>query len=159
MTWRPLERSRPYKNGVPIEEDPDTTQWANDEYVVFRREIQHKGGEPPMFHLSIRNQDRSTRHDWRDFQRIKNQLCGPEYEGCELYPQESRKVDTANQYHLFCFPFSLGFGLGEERMVTDPEVTEAAEQGAVQVPNEPVDGPLNDVEDLKAWSARHGGDA
>jgi hypothetical protein len=36
-------------------------------------------------------------HDWRDLQRIKNQLVGPECEAVELYPAESRKVDTANQ--------------------------------------------------------------
>jgi hypothetical protein len=43
---------------------------------------------------------------------IKNQLIGEECEAVELYPAESRKVDTSNKYHLygvldpsFHFPF------------------------------------------------------
>lgn len=40
-------------------------------------------------------------HDWRDLQAIKNELVGPEHEAIELYPAESRLVDTANQYHLW----------------------------------------------------------
>lgn len=54
-------------------------------------------------HLSIRDHDRSARHDWRDLQRIKNELCGDEFDAVEVYPAESRLVDTANQYHLFVF--------------------------------------------------------
>lgn len=131
----------------------------NDQYVVHKRLIESNDPDIlPMIHLSIRNQDRSTRHDWRDFQRIKNQLAGPEYEGLEVYPAESRKVDTANQYHLWCFPFSMGFGLGEQRIVTDHDVTSAGEPGAVQTDNEPIDGPLNSLEDLLEWKDRHSPD-
>jgi hypothetical protein len=53
--------------------------------------------------LSIKSLDRSARHDWRDLQRIKNELVGKEYEAIELYPAESRCVDTANQFFLFVF--------------------------------------------------------
>jgi hypothetical protein len=34
-------------------------------------------------------------------QRIKNELVGKEHEAVELYPAESRKVDSSNQYHLW----------------------------------------------------------
>jgi len=34
-------------------------------------------------------------------QEIKNQICGCEAEGVELYPAESRLVDQANQYHIW----------------------------------------------------------
>lgn len=54
--------------------------------------------------LSIVRKDRKAIHDWRHLQRIKNELCGPEREAIELYPQESRLVDTNNQYHLFVLP-------------------------------------------------------
>lgn len=157
MTWQLLEPSIPYRNdALVIDDDPDSSQWMNDKYVVQRRFLRAKDPEAlPMVHLSIRNQDRSTKHDWRDFQRIKNQLAGPEYEGCEVYPQESRKVDTANQYHLFCFPFSLGFGLGDERMVTNHHTTSSVEPGAVQRDNEPIDGALNTAAELKAWETAH----
>lgn len=53
--------------------------------------------------LSIKRRDRATVHDWRDLQRIKNMIVGDEHEGFEVYPAESRLVDTANQYHLWVF--------------------------------------------------------
>jgi hypothetical protein len=53
------------------------------------------------FHLSIKRNDGSAVRDWRDMQRIKNELLGDEAEAVELYPAESRLVDGANQYHLW----------------------------------------------------------
>jgi hypothetical protein len=54
-------------------------------------------------------------------QQIKNQLVGEECEAVELYPSESRLVDTCNVTHLwcvtdpaYCFPFGY-----EEREVSD----------------------------------------
>lgn len=71
--------------------------------------------------LSIRRNDRQAAHDWRHFQRIKNELVGPECEGVEMYPAESRLVDTANQYFIWCstdptYRFPLGF---RTRLVAD----------------------------------------
>ncbi len=62
-----------------------------------------------------------TEHDWRDFQRIKNELVGPEAEGVELYPAESQLADSANQYHLWVFDgsgFRFPFGFND-RLVSD----------------------------------------
>jgi len=56
-----------------------------------------------IWHLSIKRRDKEPIHDWRDLQEIKNQLCGPEVEAMELYPAEDRKVDSANQFHLWAF--------------------------------------------------------
>jgi hypothetical protein len=56
-----------------------------------------------MWHLSIKRLDKEPIHDWRDLQEIKNMLVGKQYEAVELYPAESRRVDSANQYHLWCF--------------------------------------------------------
>jgi hypothetical protein len=56
-----------------------------------------------IWHLSIKRRDKESIHDWRDLQAIKNQLCGADVEAIELYPAEARKVDSANQYHLFAF--------------------------------------------------------
>lgn len=76
--------------------------WKNDTYQVSKRLIHSTvHGEPPMVHLSIKRIDRKSVTDWRDKQRIKNQLCGEEVEMIELYPAESRLVDTANQFHLW----------------------------------------------------------
>jgi len=75
-----------------------------------------------MIHLSIKRLDKEPIHDWRDLQRIKNELVGPENEGVELFPAESRLHDTANQYHLWVFldpTFRFGFGFSNGRRVTN----------------------------------------
>jgi hypothetical protein len=83
-------------------------------------------------HLSIKTLDRQARHDWRDMQRIKNELCGPEFEGVEVFPAESRLVDTANQYHLFVFKsLKLPFGF------TDRLVAEGSWENSKQRPFDP----------------------
>jgi hypothetical protein len=70
-------------------------------------------------HLSIKVHDKQAWHDWRDLQRIKNELCGVEVEAVEVYPAESRLVDTANQYHLYVFKrLKLPFGF-TSRLVGD----------------------------------------
>jgi hypothetical protein len=84
--------------------------WRNSRYQVGRWQgIDATLGR--YFHLSIKTHDRSARHDFRDLQRIKNELVGPEFEAVELFPAESRLVDGANQYHLWVFerPFTFGF--------------------------------------------------
>jgi hypothetical protein len=83
------------------------TIWANDKYVVNREEIpaeDHGFEGSKLIWLSIKNVDGSDRHNWREFQWIKNEICGPEWEAIEIYPSEKRLVDSANQYHLFCIP-------------------------------------------------------
>jgi hypothetical protein len=73
-----------------------------------------------MAWLCIRRRDSSPVHDWRHLQQIKNDLCGPECEAVELYPRESRLVDTANQYHLWVLPKGIELPFGyEEREVSD----------------------------------------
>jgi len=80
--------------------------WMNDRYVVtvFERGV--------LTELSIRRQDREYPRDWRHFQRIKNEICGPEREACELFPAESRLVDGANQFHLWVLPAGMQFPFG-----------------------------------------------
>lgn len=88
---------------------------------------------PEMVHLSIRRLDRHPLRDWRHFQRIKNELVGPECEGIELYPKESRLVDTANEFHLWVIKspspesiFPVGFfGV---RMVSEVEAAGAKQR-------------------------------
>lgn len=54
--------------------------------------------------LSLRTHDHQARHDWRELQRIKNELVGPDVEAVEVFPSERRLVDNSNLFHLFCFP-------------------------------------------------------
>lgn len=106
----------------------DETIWINTLYQVNVRDC---GGDPHMVHLSIKRRDKQTIHDWRHLQRIKNELVGAECEAVEIYPADSRLVDTANQYHLWVFTnpaYRIPFGF-TTRLVTG---TSAA--GAVQRP-------------------------
>ncbi len=92
--------------------------WKNSRYTVLRRDVPSQQGQ--LVHLSIKRNDKNPMHDWRDMQRIKNELLGPEEEAMELYPAESRLIDTANQYHLFCFlGMRAPFGYECERCVME----------------------------------------
>ena len=88
--------------------------WINNIYQVA---VHRQKG---MTHLNIRRRDGGPIfRDWRHFQAIKNQLVGEECEGIELYPAESRKVDTSNKYHIWVvndpeFRFPVGW---EKRLV------------------------------------------
>lgn len=104
--------------------------WLNDKYQVGRRDCGPDGAGGRVIWLSIKRIDREPIHDWRDLQRIKSELCGPEAEGVELYPAESRVVDTANQYHLWVFTkarLELGWQKGE-RMTPEQAAVVGAKQ-------------------------------
>lgn len=110
--------------------------WQNSRYTVLVwREAKVGPGWPSTTHLSIRRNDRECPREerWRDFQRIKSELVGPDNEGCELYPAEWRVADCANQFHIFVlnnpedqFPFGFANGMR----------TGASGGGAVQRPFE-----------------------
>jgi len=106
-----------------------TEVWVNSRYQVLTRRTETEMG--PLVHLSIKRLDKLPIHDWRDLQRIKNELLGPESEACELYPGESRLVDTSSQFHLWSYPGKRApFGF-EERLVS-----EGSTRGAKQRPFE-----------------------
>lgn len=88
--------------------------YMNSRYTVS---IFHPDGHD-VWHLSIKRNDGAAVRDWRDFQRIKNELLGDEYEACELYPAESRLVDGANQFHLWAINGQFPFGFAE-RLVSE----------------------------------------
>jgi hypothetical protein len=64
---------------------------VNESYENDRYEVLVSRDDPPlnMIHLAITPKDDKPVHSWTDMQAIKNELCGPESEGCELYPAES----------------------------------------------------------------------
>lgn len=81
-------------------------EWNNDVYnVTLRRRPDHVfNTRQDMIQLGINALDGTARHDWREFQAIKNQLAGHQCEAFELYPAESRLLDPSNYYTLWCFP-------------------------------------------------------
>ncbi len=113
IKWEPLQpgvhvskASDPQMKGlIEAHGREETKIYRNNIYTVTRRErpIFDKDGLEvgTMIQLSIHDHARSTRRDWRHFQKIKNELLGPEEEAIELYPAESRLVDLSNEYSLW----------------------------------------------------------
>lgn len=152
--WEPMERAE----AVPLTEekkaiwlaelrktDPKVTAemmeaelargvlWKNNIYTVavYDNGPDSKGGR--FLHLSIKRNDRETVHDWRHLQRIKTEIAGPDAEGVELYPAESRVVDMANQYHLWVFTKAkLEFGFGTDGKAQKMTAEESAVLGSKQ---------------------------
>ena len=90
-----------------IDDSEKPERWTNDIYVVTVRRWTHDpvfGTRGGMIQIGINSHDGTARHDWRDFQAIKNQIAGGECEAFELYPAESRLLDPSNYFTLWCFP-------------------------------------------------------
>lgn len=86
-----------------IEEHSKEQVWINEKYQVATIVTEHEYFGSVM-QINIRRRDGNViMRDWREFQDIKNQLAGPECEAIEIYPAESRLIDVANKYHLWCF--------------------------------------------------------
>jgi len=71
--------------------------------VAINKQLRHGFAGSTIWWLSIKRIDKQPIMDWRDLQAIKSQLCGAEAEAIQLFPAESRVVDTSNQYHLYVF--------------------------------------------------------
>lgn len=126
--WTPFE-----KCNSAVGPDGKLHQLSDEAAIVWRNSIytvtawDRLMGGVSVTHLSIKRNDGAAVRDWRHFQRIKNELCGPEREGVEIYPAESRLVDGANQYHLWVLGAGdkIPFGF-DERLVS------ANQDGGVQ---------------------------
>lgn len=121
--WEPLVR-------LPMKpEDVDTLRsivkegtiesWANERYHVIARRL-----DSGFTWLSIKTHEREANIPWRHKQQIKNELCGPEREGVEIFPAESRLADNANEFHLWVLPEgeTVGIGFPEGMVTTDEQV-------------------------------------
>lgn len=115
-----------------MEQHERSEMWGNDQYIAIVE--RHQTGEHAgvIAEISIRRTDRKAVHDWRHFQRIKNEIAGPEIEAVELYPAESRLMDTANQYYLYCFPPGVQMPMGYVGPRNVKSSAEAAAVSAVQ---------------------------
>lgn len=136
MTWIPLRQisgatSNPIFKATGLPQDDEA--WANDTYEVLVRymPVDVDGqevdlGREGVVQLSIKRYDREPIRDWRHLQQIKNEVMGPEREAVEIFPRESRLVDTSNQYHLWVGPEGMDFPMGfpEGKVATDDQAKE-----------------------------------
>jgi hypothetical protein len=83
------------------EQHAQCSYYVNDLYQV---QVGWCGPGNAMMHLCIRRRDGGMFKDWRHFQQIKNEIAGDEREAIEIYPRESRKVDSSNKWHLWVLP-------------------------------------------------------
>lgn len=124
--WTPLQQypiNPQYLETLRAHEDLDSKVieiWGNDHYQITAR-IYPDG----FTHLSCKREDRLPLHDWRQLQQIKNEICGPERWGLEVYPAESCIVDTSNEYHLWVLPegHTVPWGWTDSQLKT-PEAIE-----------------------------------
>lgn len=120
--WRPMIRGRmnpSYMDSVYPDGLPDGWRvevWANDEYEAT---VEHS--PRGWAYITLKRFDRHAIRDWRHLQSIKNEVVGPEREAFELFPAESRLMDTANQYHLWVLPEGETLSVGQ----TEREVLRA----------------------------------
>jgi hypothetical protein len=136
VEWTPFREVRMPENALTAQ-DPARAHYTNSRYQVAVWPGACALGK--YFHLSIKTHDRSPRHDWRDLQRIKNELIGSEFYAIEIFPAESRLVDAANQYHLYAFERwvpPVGF---RERLIADGDWQSAKQRPFVARPDDCMD--------------------
>jgi len=112
---------------VAHKEDLETTCWISPMFQVLKRVLndeEHGFGETAPTYLSIKRHDREPIGDWRTKHLIKNALLGEEWEAIEIYPRESRLVDSSNQYHLFGWQNTFPIYVFNNRYVLSVEEAE-----------------------------------
>jgi hypothetical protein len=130
--WTRMAEAAISPDNAVLREEGFTSCFKNSRYTVWVRKPSDKDGT--MIHLSIKRNDRNPVHDWRDLQRIKNEILGAEEEAVEIYPAESRLVDGANQYHLWSRKgMRLTYGF-ETRCVMAPGSTDGSKQRPFEDP-------------------------
>ena len=119
LTWKQAKESLEYiMRGDRYINDIYDVQHQPAKVVTDVWEESFKG---KIDYLSIKRRDKKQCRNWSDFQEIKNQLCpdGDKRYAVEIYPPESRLVNTANQYHIWVLPlgFDIGFGFPTRAVV------------------------------------------
>lgn len=147
--WTPFEKATIHPD---VAAEGFDQCWKNSRYTVLVRYTKDRFGDD-LVHLSIKRNDKNPMHDWRDMQRIKNEILGEDEEAVEIYPAESRLVDTANQYHLWCFMGQrLPFGYEAERIVME-EVSVGGKQRPFEQKPDDLVSEKQWEEKLKAFKA------
>lgn len=80
--WTPFQQMASLKLGdktISLPGGGFESAYRNSRYLVLIRSIDFPGFGPGV-HLSIKRNDQLPIHDWRDLQRIKNEILGPDKE-------------------------------------------------------------------------------
>jgi hypothetical protein len=128
--------------------------WKNSRYTVWVYELP-EGPWGDVTHLSIKRNDKEAIHDWRDLQRIKNEVTDPRREAVEIYPAEARLTDTANQYHLWVLALGkiIPIGFHDGRVVSGKPGLQAKQRPFEQEPEDQIEVPDN-IEDIRTMTKR-----
>lgn len=88
--------------------------YANDLYAVLVRPMETEWGR--VRHLAIRTTS-NLEPPWRDKQRIKDELFGPDFTAVEVMPPAGEVVDQADMYHIWVLParMTLPFSIFDRR--------------------------------------------
>lgn len=133
--WTPLKQTGTYADDQKLKyrgkSNGQVEGWTNDLYEITVRRYSDGWAfdeTMPWVYIGIAAVDGAARHDWRDMQKIKNQICGPEWEAVEVFPAESRLIDPSNYYLLFCAP-KIPIGRFTSRQIADPSNSLAPQRG------------------------------
>lgn len=130
--WQPMRKGQVNPRMIQAakdvgEDDYRMEAWGNDLYDAIVRympttsiETGEYGGE--LIWISVKSHGRHPIRDWRHLQQIKNEIAGPEREAVEIFPAESRLVDTTNEFHLWVLPEGQRIPWGyNQRSVMEPK--------------------------------------
>lgn len=84
--------------------------FENGFYSVMLRPLD----EDRAWHVMVSTLEDAPSRDWRDLQRIKNELFGPNDIAIEIFPREQDVIDEANMTHLWVVPFDLADRIEEK---------------------------------------------
>jgi hypothetical protein len=136
-----------FKRGTPDTDPVGASIYLNSRYQVNIKDLPAVEPFGPMVEVSIKRRDKEPIYDWRDMQLIKNELLGKNVTMLQVFPPESRLVDTANQYYFYAFwEYELPFGFKERVINARPE-TIYQSGSAIQKPFEPHQVPATLEED------------
>lgn len=110
------------------------TCYVNSRYQVWKQEVPSDAeGALTLYHLTIKRHDGAPVRDWEDVQRIKTELIGPECEGVEMYPAESRRIYENDACHLWVFEsgYKFPFGFVQGPTADDDESTDLVKKPEV----------------------------
>jgi len=107
-----------------------TGAFSNNRYIVIRYELQISPSEWITW-LSVRRVDRKEIFHWKDMQQIKSFFAGPEREGMQMFPAESRLAEDErffNTYDIWVLPEGGTWPWGYMERVATKEGSDNEEQ-------------------------------